>query len=443
MKFSINKNNLILYLILFCMILPTIRFFNFEMPVVYLLSPIGIMILICVLFGLVKVPSITKMIIFLWLMILIQIIISTFYSTINKLGYFVFPTDIFQYVVRFVFLISFIVLAYKGRINKEKFIKCFLIVLIFGMGIGVLQWIPWPGREFFIKMYPFRDGLEQISQLSRPLYSLRLHGFAQHATANGGSASFAIAFAYSVRRYYGKYNKLSLILLILSIINIIASQARAGMLAVAFSVFLFYVINIKYERKGFKPTVYFIGIIIGFSIIMVYLYNTGNTFVIRNFDRWIQLFETGGGARATTQPQYFFSIMKGTDYFFGLSKPIVNRSAISYGVEVELINILVTYGITGFLLQYLLIAILLVYFYKKISKRTQDKATLALCIASFVGLFGYQVFSVAYYFFREIRIGLFPWVLMGVTIGVYERYKRINNYDNAYFIGGDNFNGKN
>jgi hypothetical protein len=34
------------------------------------------------------------------------------------------------------------------------------------------------------------------------------------------------------------------------------------------------------------------------------------------------------------------------------------------------------------------------------------------------------VFSVAYYFFREIRVGLFPWILMGASIGVYEKHKK-------------------
>lgn len=423
MKLTFKRNNFILFIVLFSMILPTINFFNFEMPVVYLLTPIGMMTFIFVLFGWIKIPPIVKPLTALWMMILAQIIFATFYSTIDKLGNFIFPTDIVQYVVRFVFLLSFIVLAFKGRIDKDKFIKYFLLVLTFGMTIGILQWIPWPGREIFIKLYPYRDGLEQLSHLSRSLYAIRMHGFPQFATANGGVASFAFVYAYSVRRYYGKYRKLTLSLLILSIINILASQARAGMLAVTFSIILFYFINIKYEKRGLKSTVYFAGIFTVLGSITIYLYNAGNIFIVRTYERWVRLIESGGGARATTQPQYFLSLMEGTDYILGLSKPIINRSAISYGVEIEPINILVTYGITGFILQYSLIVILLVYFFKKINLRTQDNAVLTLIVASFVGIFGYQIFSIAYYFFREIRVGLFPWVLVGVAIGSYERYK--------------------
>jgi hypothetical protein len=66
---------------------------------------------------------------------------------------------------------------------------------------------------------------------------------------------------------------------------------------------------------------------------------------------------------------------------------------------------------------------LLVYFVKKMRKSINNNASLTLLIASFVGLLTYQIFSVAYFFFREIRVGLFPWILMGVAIGVYEKYK--------------------
>src|SRR5665648_39595 len=95
------------------------------------------------------------------------------------------------------------------------------------------------------------------------------------------------------------------------------------------------------------------------AMIFYFLYDAGNPYIVLNYNRWLNLFETGGGARATTQPQYFFSIMESSDYFFGLSKPIINRSAISYGVEIEPLNIFITYGPIGLILQYILVAFLL------------------------------------------------------------------------------------
>ena len=122
------------------------------------------------------------------------------------------------------------------------------------------------------------------------------------------------------------------------------------------------------------------------------------------------------------QAIYFISKLETIgDYLFGFSKQVINKSAYSFGVEIEPVNIFITYGALGFILQYTLVIMLLVYFIRNIKKSIHDKTSLTLMVASFVGLFSYQVFSIAYYFFREIRVGLFPWILMGVTIGVYER----------------------
>jgi hypothetical protein len=435
MKLAINKKDFILLFILISMIFPTIRFLGFEMPFEYLYSAFGFLVVLYVLFGQARIPSFSKSLFVISFLILIQIFFSTYLSTTSRFGYFTFPTDIIQYIVRFIFFFTFMIFAYGGQIKSEKFIKYFLYVLIGAMTIGILQWIPWPGRVLMIKLYPFRDGNLQLSQLNRSLVTLRLHGFAQHATANGGLATFCFVYAYSVFRYFSKHKKSSLVLMGLALINVIASQARAGMLALICSMFFFYVVAIKYNskrlrsmfllsRKRLNITLQLIGLIGALLVTLKLLYDTSNKFVVFMYNRWIGLFETGGGARLNIQTKYFFNMMNGMDYIMGLSKPIINLSDITHGVEIEPINIFVTFGAIGFLLQYALVAILLLYFYKRISKINNDSASLCLIVSSFVGLLSYQVFSVAFYFFREIRVGLFPWVLMGVAMGYYERFRK-------------------
>ena len=130
------------------------------------------------------------------------------------------------------------------------------------------------------------------------------------------------------------------------------------------------------------------------------------------------------GEERVDQMIYFISKMNNlSTYLIGISKQVVNQSFYSYGVEIEPVNIFITYGILGFILQYSLVLMLLIYFFRNFKQSVKDKASLTLLVASFVGLFSYQIFSVGYYFFREIRVGLFPWILMGVTIGSFERYK--------------------
>ncbi|GGF96567.1 hypothetical protein [Paenibacillus aceti] len=422
-KETLKINNQLLFIILFLSIMPIISIRQFSMPVLYLFIPLGIMILLCIIFGWITVPKFQKTLILFSLLILIEIFLSTLYGTVTVFGEFIFPTDSLQYIAKFLTIILFTVIFYNGKVEADIFIKYFLIILNIGMLIGLFQWIPWPGREFLVRLYPFNDFSGQLEQLNRTMVGIRVHGLAQHATANGGLATFFFVYGFSVFSYYKKHQFLSTSLMLLSIINIFASQARAGILALVFSVFLFYVVSVYINRKSFKPTIYLILVSSVIYSIFLYLYNNGNPIVVKMVYRWGVLFETSGGGRVD-QIAYFVSLLKNPfHYLFGLSKQVVNQSVLSYGVEVEPVNILVTYGALGFILQYALVLILLIYFLKNMRKSTKNRASLMLLTASFVGLASYQVFSVGYYFFREIRVGLFPWILMGVTIGVYERYK--------------------
>lgn len=420
-RLMIRPKNLMLFIIMLFSIFPSVHVASFQMPVLYFLLPVGVLIFLLIILGRIRIPKILKYIILINLLILIEVFLSTLNGTIIAFNRFIFPTDLIQYIARFLFLISFTALSYRRNIEAETFIKYFLIISAIGMLIGILQWIPWPGRVLLIKLYPFRDGTEQLAQLNRPLHLLRLHGIAQFATANGGLATFFFTFGYSIFRYYEKYKFLSVLLMALSIINIFASQARAGILSLVVSVLLLYIIDIRIYKKSIKTVLCASLVILILFLTVQVLYNMGDPFVNRMVYRWKALIDTRGGARIN-QAIYFISKLETIgDYLFGFSKQVINKSAYSFGVEIEPVNIFITYGALGFILQYTLVIMLLVYFIRNIKKSIHDKTSLTLMVASFVGLFSYQVFSIAYYFFREIRVGLFPWILMGVTIGVYER----------------------
>lgn len=424
MNLKLRRNNLLLFLMLLLSILPIINIGSFGLPILYLLIPLEVVLLVLVLFGKIKIPKITKTIFLIFILIIIEIFISTLYGTISSFGRFIVPTDTIQYVARFLILLTFILVFYNGKVDADVFIKYFLIALNIAMLIGILQWIPWPGREFFINLYPYREGIEQLSQLSRSMNLIRVHGFAQMATANGGLSAFFFVFAYSVYKYYKKYRFLATTLIVFSIINIFASQARAGMLAFVCAIALFYVINVYITKRSFKSTFYFITFVFSASFIVWILYKNGNPFLGRMLYRWDVLLSTGGGVRVDNIKYFLQFFNEIPDYLFGISKAVQNNSALSYGVEIEPINILIIYGLSGFLLQYSLVSILLIYFCGNIRQSKSNKS-LTLLVSAFIGLFSYQIFSVGYFFFREIRVGLFPWILMGVAIGVYERESSI------------------
>lgn len=426
-KFKLKE--LMFFIFLSLSILPIINIRGFDVPVLFLFIPFGFFVLLLVLLGRIKIPKINKIIILFFLMITLEIFLSTFIGTLTAFNRLIFPNDVIQYIARLLCFLTFSIIFYYGKIDVRTFIRFFLIILIVAMTIGVFQWLSWPGQQFFINLYPFRDGSLQLSQLDRALHSLRVHGFAQHATANGGIAMFAFVFAYSVLTYYKKYRGLSIFLIVLTIINVLASQARAGLAALVFSMILLYIVRVYINRKSFKPTIKLLFTLFLTSIVGYFLYIRDNPFVTQLVYRWEALFETSGGGR-TDQIEYGFSLMTTPyDYLFGISRAYQSHSRIPFHLEVEPINIMVLYGFSGFLLQYFLILFILWYLFKNLRGALNNPKITAIVVASFVSLASYQVFSLGYFFFREIRIGLIPWILIGVTIGVVEKYKMLKNDD--------------
>lgn len=420
-----TKSNLLLFFLLLLSILPIISIGKFKMPVLYLLMPIQLYTLFTILLKKSKVPIIERHIIYIFVFIVVEIFLSSLLGTVNNLGVFIFPTDSIQYIARLLILIFFIDLTFHSKVSTNEFVKYFLFFANIGMIVGILQWIPWYGREFFNKLYPFRDGTLQLSRLNSEIADIRIHGLAQHATSNGGLATLFFSFAFSIFKYYKKYKALAIILMILSIINVFASQARAGLLALITSFLVIYFLDAYISKKKLKITFKLIISLFISAVLFWILYIKGNTIIAKMVYRWTDLIQTKGGGRVQ-DIKYFIQLLDSlSDFLFGLSKPVVNLSDISYGVEVEAVNIFVTYGAVGFIVQYWLIAILLLYFLKKIrtvSRTSLDsRLSLSLLVASFVGLFSYQVFSIAYFFFREIRVGLFIWIIMGVAIGETEK----------------------
>lgn len=419
----IRKSELKLFALLLISIFPVITLGGFAMPVLYLFIPFTLFGFSGIIFGRIKMPHVVNVLILIFSLIIVEVFLSTLFGALY-ISRVLIPTDAIQYLARLMCIISFMLMLYRSELRAESFIKMFLVVLVLAMSVGILQWLPWKGQAFFINLYPFRDGIEQLAQMDRELSTLRVHGVAQMATANGGIATFAFIFAFSVFSYFKKYKLLSVILLVFALVNIVASQARAGVLALAFSLLVFFFIKMYTSRRFFKPTLYFLMLMSVVCMVGYGLYNSGNPYITQIVYRFTILLDTNGGSRID-QISYGLSLLSEPyQYFWGISRAVQSSSDLYFHLEVEPVNIIVLYGIFGFILQYLLVFYLLRYFFKNIRKSINNPEIATLLIASFVGLASYQVFSLGYFFFREARIGLIPWILMGVTIGLLERQKR-------------------
>jgi hypothetical protein len=406
-------------------ILPALKLGNVAVPVQYLLSPVFFFILVFVLFGWIKVSlAVIKWLFVLWLIIILEVIISGLFGPPFKSGVFAFPRDAFQYIVRFLFFLFFFVYFYKSDgVGDKKFIKYFLFVLLIGMMVGILQWLPWSGAGHIAEAYTFAEKHVKLSTVD--LVFKRVPGIAGFATANGGIAAFTFIFALSSYCFLMNYRMLSLAAMLFAIWNTLASQARMGYLTIAFSVVVFYFIWIYMRRRFIRPSAYLLGGAGSLFLFVLLLYRQGNAFIVQAASRWRILGDQiHEGGNRIEQVVLSLSKLDGFyDYIFGISR-FVQQSFGDLYIEVEPINILVMYGIAGVILQYALVLTLLIYFLMQL-KHVRSYPTLStLTVASFISLISYQFFSLAYFFFREVYVGLFPWILMGATIGMVEKHKR-------------------
>ncbi|RJE83621.1 hypothetical protein D3P07_25055 [Paenibacillus sp. 1011MAR3C5] len=87
-KFSIHK--LIFVITLLSSLIPLQ---SFEIPALYFFMPIRAFFFVFMLAGKVKILKVSRVILFLFVIIIIEIYISTFFGTTLACGHFIFPGD--------------------------------------------------------------------------------------------------------------------------------------------------------------------------------------------------------------------------------------------------------------------------------------------------------------------------------------------------------------
>jgi hypothetical protein len=92
----------------------------------------------------------------------------------------------------------------------------------------------------------------------------------------------------------------------------------------------------------------------------------------------------------------------------------------SFGIEVEPVYLLVNYGISGFFLRYGLLLVLFRYA-TSLWRRSDDPFSHSLAGSTLCAIVVYLAFSMGFFFFQELHVGTFPWLLFGWTAGEHHR----------------------
>lgn len=424
---QINVGQLVIFFILGLGILPATSLAGIALPMQYTLLPIFALIVMLIFMKKYNVPIKSKKFIFLWTLIVVHVIFTGTFSPMLELNSFNLPTESANFIARFLFFCTFIILFYNYRIKLKTFMGVFIFVLCLGMFIAVFQFFNWAGSDFFRSAYSTTEHLLNQMYLDNPA-SRRVSGMANFATATGGIAAFLGIMVLSMHFFYRKRRLLTIIGLSLAFFNVVVAQARMGYLTVAFSlILLFFVYNIVYKNgfKFIKSTFGFVSITAIASALIYWLYQSGNSFVTQAVYRWEALgqqIDAGGNRVGQIEPA-LAQIDHPFNFLFGISRG-VQETLGGVHMEIEPLSIFVLYGAVGFVLIYSLSAMLLYYFYKNMKLVKGKPILLAMTVASFVGLLSYLFFSGAYWFWREVYVGLYPWILMGATIGAIERFKK-------------------
>ena len=314
-----------------------------------------------------------------------------------------FPREYIQIFTRFVCFLFFLKLSY----DKLFKFRTLTYVLIFSLIVGVLQIGDLLNlNSFFAQLYAPTDN--QLNTFSNAHISLRIFGIAGNPISWGGFSLFSFFYFSLIEKGFLKRFGLTI-----SLINILFAVSKSAIISLLFVSFLIPVLYYFYYGYGLIKVIksYWKLIFVLFAAISLLfnIFYEKFDFLITRFNAFLNL-EKG---QSTRFDQVFdaFELMQSYLFSFliGFGKPAISK-VIPY-IEVEPVYLLASYGFFGVLLHYLPL-IFLIYFSYKLRK---NQPKMALFVP--VSIFSYLIFSLGFYFFRELQIGNLFWIVNGIIFG--------------------------
>lgn len=312
---------------------------------------------------------------------------------------FYFPRETIQVFNRLYIFTFFYYIVKNQILNFEWLSKLFGYVSIIALIIGFIQVFNMEKlNNIFNALYASTES--QVKFLNNS-WNIRVFGTIGHPIKWGGMS--LLFFWFFVLIYKHKFKYLGICL---AILNILLTKSKASILAFVVTLIVaavYYVIQKKLLKNK-----YFIGVL-ALIVLFIILLITGQ------FDgiiyRFSVLFEKIGSNELGRQGQ-LAKMLELLDqnvlfWIFGIGK--ANFDTYQRLMEIELLYIFGVYGIIG-LLYYVFFH---VYFIRSFINYDIDVERYFVYIV----FIGYFIFSIGYYFFREINGGYQLWMLLGMLYG--------------------------
>ena len=337
----------------------------------------------------------------------------------SYLGTVRLPSELWQYIKRIVcFLIALNLFHHMADRERVRAINFFLLVILTCLMIGLLQFL---GVEFLTTLYGRTD-----AQINSGLYTnhqQRVYSVAGFSTAWGGLATFmffATIGLASLKKIYGGISRFYVLIIfliyILAIFNVFSSGSRGAWISFGFCLcLLYFLMFVPLGLKNFKiiPLAIFLLLLL-FFIVNTYFYERLEFMLFR-----FEVFgETAGGGRGEQVSAGIDLLNTWYEWLAGVSNVTQRTFGQSFGIESEPFNILVNYGVIGFTLVYLTIFNLIFILRKLYNLDDCCLYTKLVYVSSFSAILSYMLFSIGYFYFAELIVGTFSWLIFGAFIGV-------------------------
>jgi len=407
------------YLTIISLLVPWISIGPLGIRLDYIVLAISLPILLQEYLRSLKNFKIVNSLIFIGLLIFLSMLIASFIGNnvfYNKFAITV-PSEFMQIYIRITAFVLFFIIGIKNLIPYDKFLKYCSFVFIISLLFALCQILKVPVINSITALYATTDN--QLRSLNYDS-GMRIFGTIGNSLSWGGLCVFFFNYFFFLeKRLLWRYSGV-----ILSLLSVFFSGSKTAIITVLIAFLggmIFKAFISKYKVLGFLRTVFFIMIVcFGVWTILNIYFQSHLEFILFRFSR----LDDGMSSSSTDGRGYQILLL--TQMFdvdsmrmlFGVGKE--NLYEIIGFVEVEFFYILGCYGIIGVILHYLLI-------YYVVRTPLGDGELMVLHKWFIVvSILSYLIFSLGFYFFRELGAGLYFWILSGYLIG-YSKYSKTIN----------------
>jgi hypothetical protein len=420
----INVQKTMVFLFLLCIIFPALPFSGgvIRIPLVTFLVPF-------MLWSIYSRPvkAAAGPICFLMFCILASIIISIFWSGFKSEVFSI--GEVFLYLIKFSILLFFLILALNRTIEAETILNILIAYLLFSIFIGALQWA---GFSFVSRVYSISE--EQFLLSEYDFIFRRIPSTAHMITAVGGLAIFSfisgVVLCTFGRTIYGCS------LVGGGVLLAVFSQSRTAFVLIPMFLIFYSFFSLSNDTKLLRRqnSIRFFSIIFVtcMSAFLLIYFGDFLQYQISRFDQFGKQASQGENRVG----QIFWAVNMISESIDNFLFGITNAGRTAYEgmfVEVEPVNIFLIYGLFGFFTHYFFIACILFYIYHGLKRfqRVLTETDLIVVSITFVSIIFYQVYSLSYFFFRDVYATYMIFALIGFSYGTLLRVEREHT-----FVGG-------